>query len=246
MSFFVAIIVAIAMASAVYGHGYTAYPPARHMVCVNNYQNSIWWPEDGSGILEPSCRAAFQYVRNKYNGNSDAARTQYVQSNEYSVMIPNYSQGYSALTAAVPDTICGAHAINANAQFGDKSGFSIAANWKPTSIKVNSTSVNSKVIEYQWCATAAHSPNFWEFYVSKVGYNYANAPLTWADLQLIQVSTNLQPVQQQVPNCSSGQIYKLNLTLPARFNPTTLVTRWQRDDPAGECFINCSDYINTV
>eukprot|EP01133_Synstelium_polycarpum_P016621 gene16621-19744_t len=233
---------AIAMiATAVYGHGYALRPLARHQICAANSNNNIWYPEDGSGVKEPSCSAAFQHVYQK--SGAGAARIQYVQNNEYAVMIPNYPQGYSALTAAVPNNLCSAHAINAGAGFGDKSGFSIPANWKPNVVNVASTSVQSQTIDFVWCATAAHDPSFWEFYVSKPGYNYATSMLTWDDVTLLHSEPNGIPVTMgKLEGCSADKYYQLALTVPARFDPATILVRWQRIDAAGECFMNCIDY----
>ncbi|EFA84504.1 phospholipid-binding protein [Heterostelium album PN500] len=211
MKFLLSVILFLAIAASVNGHGYTVYPPARQQICVSNNQNSIWWPSDGSGIVDSWCRNAWNAVYNKYNQNPSAAQTQFVQINEYAVLIPNYAQGLPALKAAVPSNICGAGASNANAQFGDKSGFSIVNNWPSTKINapVGANSVN---ITFTWCATAVHNPN---------------------------------SVAGQYPGCSGSALFKTALTLPARYSQATIVARYQRIDPAGECFINCSDYYSS-
>ncbi|GAM27572.1 hypothetical protein SAMD00019534_107480 [Acytostelium subglobosum LB1] len=224
------------------GHGYSIYPPARQIVCVNNNQNSIWWPENGEGIKDQWCKNAYLHVYNKYH-QSSPANTQFVQINEYSVLIPNYSQGLPALKAAVPNAICSAHAINDASQFGDKSGMSIPNTWKPTVIKAL-TGSNSVNITYTFCATAAHTPSYWEFYVTVPTFNGKTTEVGWDNLVFVSRVQNLMPIDGTYPGCGGSKLFKTTLTLPNRYaNAGTLVARWQRIDPVGECFINCSDYV---
>eukprot|EP01133_Synstelium_polycarpum_P006610 gene6610-7679_t len=215
------------------------------MVCYQNKNNNIFYPEDGQGIKDPACSAAFQHVYKK-TGNSEAARTQYIQNNEYAVLIPEYAKGFSALTAAVPNNLCSAHAVNVAAQFGDKSGMSVPTIWRPNMIKVDSTSVKSQTIDFTWCATAAHDPSYWEFYVSEPSYDYTKSMLTWDDLTLIHEAPSIPLINGNLEGCTVDKYYKLQLSLPARFNAATLLVRWQRVDPVGECFINCVDYKFTT
>ncbi|KAF2073666.1 hypothetical protein CYY_005016 [Polysphondylium violaceum] len=228
------------------GHGYGVGDlMSRQIKCTTSPSFSIWWPEDGTGIANLACRAAYQHVATK-TGSADAARYQFVQKNEYSVLIPNYAAGYSALTAAVPDSLCSAHAVNNAVQFGDKSGMSIPNNWLLNTITVPSTSTASKDVVFEFCATAAHNPSFWEFYVTNSGFNIQTSNLTWSDLTLIHSTGDNLPVTNTNANCEASKAYKIPITLPARYQGATLLVRWQRVDPVGECFINCSDFIFSV
>jgi len=222
------------------GHGYAIYPMARQTICTTNPNNNIFWPEDGSGISDPQCRAAFQHVFNK-NQDAEAARIQFVQQPEFAVMIPSYDQGIDALMAAVPNNICSAHAIEASAQFGDKSGMSIPYAWPATNIKVNKIDTTYE-LTVDFCATAVHNPSYWEFYLTKPGYNVVKDQVSWDNLDLVATVGNILPVTTSNRACSSSNAYVMTITIPV-YDTTvsTLVTRWQRDDPAGECFINCSD-----
>ncbi|EAL70608.1 hypothetical protein DDB_G0273103 [Dictyostelium discoideum AX4] len=217
--------------SLINSHGYAIYPMARQQKCP---KGNIWWPEDGSGITDAACRSAFQFVKAKGNN----PQYQFIQSNEFSVLIPNYAQGASALKAAVPNSLCSAYATTSS---NDKSGMSIVAPWTPTIIPTTANAVNVS-FTYKFCATASHNPNFWEFYVSKPGFNPTTTPLTWDHLTLFQSFPNTASVSISDPSCSSTSAYIFNLNMPTRFSNAILLVRWQRVDPVGECFINCSDF----
>eukprot|EP01132_Coremiostelium_polycephalum_P005206 gene5206-6483_t len=222
-------------------HGMMSYPVARQFLCNQNPSNQIWWPDDGTGIVDPQCRAAYQYVRTKYGGDANAARNQFVQQNEYAVMIPNYAAGFSALTAAVPNSICSAHAVDKNAQFGDKSGMSIPFNWPSTLLPVTNPGNGTTTINLDFCATAAHNPSYWEFYLTKNSFNVQTQTITWSDVDLVAYVGNVFAGTNTNPKCPSGKAFFMTITIPVRTVPSVLITRWQRNDPMGECFINCSD-----
>ncbi|KAN0035920.1 hypothetical protein ACTA71_005214 [Dictyostelium dimigraforme] len=213
------------------GHGYSIYPMARQTLCP---KGNIWWPDNGDGITDDACRAAFKYVQNKGNN----PQYQFVQINEYSINIPAYAQGDSALQAAVPSALCSAYATSGS---NDKSGMSIAAPWTVTTIPaaVGATHVN---ITYTFCATATHEPSYWEFYVSNPGFNPATTELKWSDLTKFQTFGNTANIAFSHPSCTATKGYSFNLSLPTRFANSVLLVRWQRDDPVGETFINCSDF----
>ncbi|EGG22673.1 chitinase B [Cavenderia fasciculata] len=223
--------------SNVYGHGYLISPIARQARCKNNPKNSIWWPTDGTGIQDLDCRAAFQYVKNR---GSDPTY-QFTQLNEFAVLIPQYQSGYSALTQAVPNNLCSAGASTPSAQFGDKSGMSIATKWTPTQYKIGSTSNTSMDITVTFCATATHNPSFWEFYITKQGVNTATKVLTWNDFEFFQSINNVAPTTGTWAGCTASKAYIMKIKVPVRLTAATLLARWQRIDSVGECFINCSD-----
>ncbi|WP_428776256.1 lytic polysaccharide monooxygenase, partial [Vibrio sp.] len=82
-------------------------------------------------------------------------------------------------------------------------------------------------------ATAPHNPSFWQFYLSKPGYD-ATQVLTWSDLELVDAKSNV--------TVDADKKYRIKIALPAeRTGDAILFTRWQREDPAGEGFYNCSD-----
>lgn len=86
-------------------------------------------------------------------------------------------------------------------------------------------------------ATAPHNPSFWEIYLTKPSADLLQ-PLEWGDLELIQSYGN-------IPVTENGK-YLMNVTIPNdRSGDAVLFVRWQRDDPAGEGFYNCSDITIT-
>eukprot|EP01133_Synstelium_polycarpum_P014384 gene14384-16973_t len=191
----------------------------------------MWWPEDGSGIKDLNCRKAFQTVMNKNSGQRDTAYVQFVQKHEYAVLIPNYQAGLEALKKAVPTDICSAGAVKSSAQFGDKSGMSVPSNW--TTTLISGGNGDYKTIYFVWRATATHNPSYWDFFVTKPTFDYRTTVMTWNVLDHFHTVSNIMP--------GNGD-YSIKLNLPARFNPATLVVRWQRIDSVGEAFINCGDY----
>ncbi|EGC34905.1 hypothetical protein DICPUDRAFT_55507 [Dictyostelium purpureum] len=229
---------------SVYSHGYTVSPVARQRKCTSNPKNSIWWPEDGSGIVDAPCRAAYEHVYEKNNKQSEAV-IQFTQENEYAVMIPNFDEGFTALKAAVPNHICSAHAINPNAAFGDKSGMSIKFAWDGYATEVDYDSkTHMSTLEIDFCATAIHNPSYWEFYLTKNNFNVEEDEVSWDNLDLVATYGNVLPSTTTSSICISSSSYKMTISIPYREGKSSvLVVRWQRDDPAGECFINCSDII---
>ncbi|KAK5584132.1 hypothetical protein RB653_005739 [Dictyostelium firmibasis] len=232
-------ILLIAFLSLVNGHGYSIYPPARQYVCISNPKNSIWWPVDGSGIVDEFCRDAYTYVYNRNGQSQEQAVKQFTQKNEYAVLIPDYDQGFNALKNAVPSSLCSAGANDSSLNFGDKSGMSIASSWPFTTLQCDSDNHMCKV-EINYCATAVHNPSFWEIYLSE-NYDPTSSELTWDDLELVSDFGNILPTHTTHPGCTSSDAYVFTTSIPMRSSPATMLIRWQRDDPVGECFINCCD-----
>ncbi|WP_052260608.1 lytic polysaccharide monooxygenase [Photobacterium gaetbulicola] len=194
-------------------HGWADFPAARQVICESD--GGHWGPSDGSQIPNEACRASFL----------ESGTYPLVQKNEFAALVPNYNN-MDAVKAAVPDgTICSG---------GDprKSGMSVASeHWQRTEMKAGET------FTLRYRATAPHNPSFWQFYLTKPGYNAAHSRLGWDDLELIDTAGNVAVTKE-----SSGQYYLVDVTLPSgRSGDATLVTRWQRNDPAGEGFYNCSD-----
>ena len=63
--------------------------------------------------------------------------------------------------------------------------------------------------------------------------------MSWADLELVDELGNIP-----VTTINGLKYYEMNIALPAgRSGQAVLYSRWQRIDPAGEGFYNCSDII---
>lgn len=178
-------------------------------------QNTCY--EDGgfwnNTIPNAACQAAFD----------QSGTYPFVQRNELSANVVNY-QDINAVKQLVTDgSLCAA---------GDsaKSGLDVPSpHWQKTAVTLDA----NNQIELVFHATAAHNPSFWEFYLTKPDYN-SSASLTWDDLQLIDTVGNTI--------VSADGKYHLNVTFPTdRSGDAILYTRWQRQDPAGEGFYNCSD-----
>ncbi|EFA82167.1 enhancing factor precursor [Heterostelium album PN500] len=236
------LLIFVGLLALVNGHGYPIYPLSRQNTCSSNPKNAIYYPENGDGITDPACRAAFKYVYNKAN-SAATAQYQFIQTNEYSINIPNYADGYSAMTAAIKSDLCSAGQTVAP---NDKSGMSIAAPWTVTSISVPSVSTKSKDIMFSYCATAPHNPSYWEFYVTKEGFDVSKNKITWNDVELITKIDDVPTITTNDPKCSVTKAYNMTITLPARFSNSVLLSRWQRVDPVGEGFYSCSDFVFTT
>ncbi|WP_211830102.1 lytic polysaccharide monooxygenase [Kistimonas asteriae] len=178
----------------------------------------VFCADDGGYWSDSIPNAACQKA---YNQSGDYPFT---QKNEFSALVPDY-HNQSAVEAVVKDTtLCAA---------GDprKAGMDIPdKNWQKTSIKPGKHTLKIKV-------TAAHPNHFFQIYLSKTGYDSATQPLTWNDLELIA-----EHGEKPVVN----GFYAMDYTIPeGRKGSAVLYMRWQRLDPAGEGFYNCSDLFIT-
>lgn len=194
-------------------HGWADFPKARQVICQED--GGHWGASDGSQIPNEACRASFQ----------ESGTYPVVQVNEFATLVKDYTN-MDAVKAAVKDgLICSG---------GDerKSGMSVASQyWQRTDMQAGET------FTLKYRATAPHNPSHWQIYLTKPGYNAAHSRLDWDDLELTQEFGNIEKI-----NVDGGNYYYMDVTLPAgRAGEATLVTRWQRDDPAGEGFYNCSD-----
>ncbi|QGX39992.1 lytic polysaccharide monooxygenase [Permianibacter aggregans] len=199
----------------VQAHGYTHQPLARQQFCARD--GGYWWPQDGSGIPNAACRAAFL----------ESGTFQFVQNIEYSANVANYNSMEAVKAVVADQTLCAA---------GDnaKRGMNIAhAAWQRTVV----TPDNNRRIEVLFYASTPHNPSFWEFYLSKPGFDAATQRLRWADLDRIASFGNTGTV-----NVGGRNMYRFEVPLPAgRSGDAVLFTRWQRQDAGGEGFYNCSD-----
>jgi Uncharacterized protein conserved in bacteria len=235
-------------------------PVARQVFCEK--AGGYYWPEDGSGIADPACRAAYQHVYKKFGNHAQQAQYQFFQWHEYSKNIPapDYND-IEKVKAAIPDgQLCSAGNVveaqklvpmlkagnaaqakrqgedyaNSSQSLNDKSGMDVPAAWKLHELKKGS----DNVAELIYNAHVPHSPSFWEIYITKPGFDRAKKALAWDDLEAKPIATfDDIPVE--------GGKYKMKVDLGDRTGGYLIYSRWQRKDSAGEGFYNCSD-VNIV
>jgi len=206
----------LSFSQSVTGHGFTEVPKARQAIC--QAQGGYWWPDDGTGIPNLACKAAFL----------ESGYVPFVQEHEISINVADYNS-QAAVEAAVPDgTLCAAGSST-------KSGLNLPSpDWQKSILKPNS---DGKV-QLRFNAQTPHNPSYWKIYLSKPSFNADTDVLNWADLDLIGEHGNLNYVNDPDGN----RYYDMDITIPVdRSGNALLFTRWQRIDPAGEGFYNCSD-----
>jgi len=212
----IAVIGSMFITQTALGHGYAEYPAARAQIC--DTDGGYWDSQDGSTIPNAACRAAFL----------QSGAFQFYQKPEFSITVQDYNS-ITAVKAAMPGgQVCSA---NDNA----KSGTSLAhADWQKTSID---TTQNGGIIQYTYKANTPHTPSFWEFYITEAGFDSATSQVSWNDLELIQSNGNTATTE-----INGQKYYVIDLQLPTdRSGDAVLFSRWQRVDPGGEGFYNCSD-----
>lgn len=218
-SLYLPLMAGIALAAAILpeqarAHGTVSSPVSRAYKCY--VDGGYHWPADGSAIPNAACRAAFLA-----NGVYP-----FLQWNEVSINILDY-MNTQAVRAAIPDgQLCSA---------GDarKSGLNLASNdWHRTRV---SPEGGKMMVDY--LVTAPHSPSYFEFYLSKPGYD-GLSHLGWDDVDLVETVTD--PRLYALPNGG----YRFPVSVPEdRAGDAVLFTRWQRIDEAGEGFYACSDIV---
>lgn len=199
-------------------HGFTQTPKARQAIC--QAQAGYWWPDDGSGIPNLACRAAFL----------ESGYVPFVQEHEISVNVANY-QDMDAVRAGVPDgRLCSAGSA-------EKQGLDLASpHWQKTTVMPDG---NGEIL-VRFNAQTPHNPSYWQFYLSKPHFNADTDVLKWQDLDLVSEFDDTPFYTAPDGN----RYYDFQVKIPAdREGQALLYTRWQRYDPAGEGFYNCSDII---
>ncbi|MCL1067825.1 lytic polysaccharide monooxygenase [Shewanella olleyana] len=150
----------------------------------------------------------------------------FIQRNEFAINIPapTYND-MDVVKAAIPDgSLCYANDAQKRGMGAEHSA------WTRTELSTGE-------FEYVFNATAPHNPSFWQFYLTKPGVDVSK-PLNWDDLELIQEYGNVA--------VGADRKYRMNIAIPAdRSGDAILYTRWQREDPVGEGFYNCSDITIT-
>lgn len=198
--------------SIAHSHGYAVYPAARQHIC--HEQGGLWG--DGSTIPNQACRAAYQ----------ESGEGAFNNKNGYAALVVDH-ENPEAVKAVIKDgELC-------HASIASYSGTGVASeNWQRTEL------VSGDTINFQYRATAVHNPSYWEVYISKPGYNPANSRLTWDDVELFATQGNVEPVK-----INGEDHYQFDIKLPEGRDgeEVTIFSRWQRVDPAGEGFYNCSD-----
>jgi len=211
-------VASLASVGQVQAHGFTQFPKARQAIC--QAQGGYWWPYDGSGISNLACRAAFL----------ESGYVPFVQEHEISVNVANY-HSIAAVKEAIPDgKLCSAGS-------DDKHGLNLASpHWQKTTVVPD----DNGEIQVRFNAQTPHNPSFWEFYLSKPSFNADTDELTWGDLELVQAFDDTPFYTAPDGN----RYYDFQVKIPEDRNGQALLfTRWQRYDPAGEGFYNCSDII---
>ncbi|PSW18553.1 spindolin [Photobacterium sanctipauli] len=209
------ILFCIGYSSTALAHGYMEYPAARQEICAQD--GGYWGASDGSQIPNTACRAAF----------IESGWYPFVQKPEFARLVSDY-RNQAAVELAVPDgALC-------SAADSKKSGVDLPSpTWQKTAVALDTS--NQITIRYR--AETPHNPSFWQFYLSKPGFDSASQVLTWADLELIDEAGNVPTTL-----INGLKYYEIPVTLPTgRSGDAVLYSRWQRIDPAGEGFYNCSD-----
>ncbi|PRA32420.1 lytic polysaccharide monooxygenase [Pseudomonas poae] len=202
-------------------HGAVDIPISRQVHC---YTLPDFWSGSNS---DPGCKAV-DAVSGTYPGQ---------QWPEVAQLIKNYDT-QSEVEKAVPDgTLCSG---------GDpkKDGLNIPqATWYRTTVTPKNGTIQVRLV-----GTAPHVPSFVKIYLSKPDYNPATTKLKWSDLEpklvyeerMDKALPGSGTPPSKVPGISGHFVF--DAKIPAgRSGNAVLFTRWQRIDPAGEGFYNCSD-----
>lgn len=181
-----------------------------------NARQNICYLDGGfweNSIPNAACQAAFD-VSGAYP---------FVQRNEVAANVANHQDMAHVQAIVMDGRLCSAGSTA-------KEGLDVgSAHWQRTGIKLDA----NNQIDLVFNATAPHNPSYWQFYLTKPTYDPL-VPLTWNDLELVDTAGNVA--------VGEDKKYRIKVTLPAdRTGDAILYTRWQREDPAGEGFYNCSD-----
>lgn len=208
-------------------HGAMMQPIARQLYC--KQQGGFDYPEDGSGIKNEACRAAFVYKQDTI------PRWERVQMfNEW----PAYSQNMAGIqnpSEKVPDgQLCSAGI--AKFEGINEPG----PDWFKSIVNVYG---DTAIMTYD--ATQVHEPSEWKLYLSKPGFDAATQRLKWEDLEPLEITKVNVPEEskQGVQPKYAGQ-YTLYVKIPEgypRDKAAIIYTQWERNDPAKETFFSCSD-----
>ena len=217
-----------------WAHGAVDTPIARQVKCQKD--GGYWASQDGSSIKDKGCKGAALVFP-----SPALWAYQFQQWNEVAHLIaaPGYNNP-SIVEAEIPDgKLCSA---------GDdkKAGLNrVSSDWFQTVV----TPVNG-MMTVRIIGTAPHVPSFAKVFLTKPGFDPTQSPLTWKDLTLIHTEqltvaqTNWGTNPPAIPGASG--FFEFQVPVPSgQGGNAILFIQWQRIDPAGEGFYNCSD-INIV
>ncbi|EGU60709.1 carbohydrate binding domain-containing protein, partial [Vibrio nigripulchritudo ATCC 27043] len=147
----------------------------------------------------------------------------FVQRNEIAANVANYEDMAHVRAVIADGSLCSAGASS-------KAGLDVASpHWQKTALQLDA----NNEFELVFNASTPHDPSYWEVYISNAAYT-GDAPLTWSDLDRLVRNDNVV--------LGPDKKYRLTVKIPAgRTGDAVLYTRWQRKDPGGEGFYNCSD-----
>jgi chitin-binding protein len=209
----------------VMAHGAVDKPIARQVYCKT-------LPDFWSGSPSDNGCAALSAKSGQYPGQ---------QWNEVAHLIkaPGYNDP-EIVKREVPDgQLC-------SAADSKKDGLNIVSDdWHRTDVTPSNGMMDVRII-----GTAPHVPSFVKVFLTKPGFDPTKSPLTWNDLTLIhseQFSVAQTNWGNDPPIISGASGYfKFPVPIPStQTGKATLFVQWQRIDPAGEGFYNCSD-INLI
>lgn len=202
-----------AISGSVQAHGWAEFPSARQNTCYND--GGFW----SNQIPNAACKEA----------HAVSGPQPFIQRNEVAALTKDY-RNIEAVKANIPDgQLC-------SAGMADKTGLDVpSADWQTTDVVLD----ENGEFNFVWTATAPHNPSFWEFYLSKPSYDGLR-PLTWDDLERVDTEENVEPTAG-----APYKTYRFKVKLPQDRvgSEAVLYSRWQRIDPAGEGFYNCSDIV---
>lgn len=203
-----------------WSHGAVDIPVSRQVYC--KILPDFW----SGNPSDPGC-AALAEQSGQYPGQ---------QWNEVAHLIkePGYNDLETVKREVPNGTLCAA---------GDskKSGLNIASdNWHRTDVIPNNGMMDVRII-----GTAPHVPSFARVFLTKPGFDPTRSPLTWDNLVLIhteQLTVAKTDWGTQPPAISASGFFKFAVPVPTgQTGNAILFVQWQRIDPAGEGFYNCSD-----
>jgi len=176
-----------------------------------NNQGGMWNPDS---MKSAACRAALE--------NSPAGANAFVNWNGYT--------GFAKPPHAVAQTDV-RDGMLCSGSNPDLAGFNQPrSDWTSTVIQPDSQGQVGMTYYY----TARHTPSFIEFYINKKDVDITKKALGWNDVELLK-RFDIAPGDPSVR-------HTVNVTIPAdRVGKAIIFTRWQRMDPVGEGFYNCSD-----
>ena len=201
----------LAAVGAVNAHGWADFPPSRTEICD---RDGGYWQNN---IPNAACQALWD----------KSGAHPFTQKNENAALTADYNNIEEVKKQVIDGALC-------SASDEKKAGLDIPHNeWQKTEITLD----ENGEFDFKWVATASHNPSFWQFYITKPDYDKSK-PLTWDDLELVDEVGNVEPTEG-TPNDTYN--FKVKLPKDRVGEDVILFSRWQRVDPAGEGFYNCSD-----